>query len=165
MAPNNQSAGITPDIRRAFLRSLFVFLVGAFVGAGCIYLATSGTHVSTNTDAITDAQNRALAAEARSNDLAGKLVIAESAVADARDDAFRATENARRSDAEARRMATIVGQLGIELENANRTIVEFRKQTENSGRIIDASLERFPVTDRSFEIIKSIYDDVEKTGQ
>ncbi len=152
-------------MRRTFLRSLFVFLVGAFVGAGCLYLATSGAGVSTDTDAITDVQNRALAAEARSNDLAGKLVIAESAVADARDDAFRATENARRSDAEARRMATIVGQLGIELENANRTIVEFRKQTENSGRIIDASLERFPDIDYRFEKLESIIGDIETSGQ
>ncbi len=152
-------------MRRTFLRGLFVFIVGAFVGAGCLYLATSGARISSDTDAITDAQNRAIAAETRSNDLAGKLDIAEGALTDARDYARRATENARRSDSEARRLASIVGQLGTELENANRTIVESRKQAEQSGRIIDASLERFPEIDYRFEKLESILGDIETSGR
>lgn len=156
---------ISEDTRRHFLRSLFVFLVGAFIGAGCLYLATTSSGLPDNSDAITDAQNRAIAAEARANDIAGKLVVAQTAIDDARGDAVRATENARRSDAEAKRLATIVGQLGSELENANRTIIEFRKQADKSGRIINASLYRLPVTDGSLEAIESILIDVEKTGQ
>lgn len=143
-------------------RALIGFLVALVIGAGLGYLARP---IPDNSGAITDAQNRAIFAETRANDLAGKLVVAEGALVSARDDAQRATENARRSDAEARRLATVVGQLGRDLETANRDIVESRKQAENNGRIINASLERFPVGDRSIEIIESVLGEVEETGR
>lgn len=143
-------------------RAIIGFVVALVIGAGLGYLARP---VPDNSGAITDAQNRAVFAEERANDLAGKLVIAQDAIDDARDDAQRATENARRSDAEARRLATVVGQFGRDLETANRNIVESRKQAERGARIINASLERFPIGDRSFEIIESVLGEIEAAGR
>lgn len=143
-------------------RAVIGFVVALVIGAGLGYLARP---VPDNGGAIADAESRAIFAETRANDLAGKLVIAESAVSDARDEAQRSTENARRSDAEARRLATVVGQLGRDLETANRDIVESRKQAEQGGRIINAGLERFQEVDRSFEIIESVLGKIEATGR